>query len=181
MAPDMFSGWGIRTLSSECPAYNPMGYHLGTVWPHDNALAAAGFKRYGFQREMLRTVDAMFEVAARVPDFRLPELYCGFQRGHMDRPVAYPVACSPQAWAAAAPFMMLQAMLGISPRAPDGVLTVNEPQLPDWLDHVELRNLRIASSTVGLSFRADADTTAFSLLEQKGDARVVMSSAPPAS
>jgi glycogen debranching enzyme len=178
MAPDMFCGWGIRTLSSESPAYNPMSYHRGSVWPHDNAMAAAGFKRYGFQREMLEVAEAMFDVASGEADSRLPELYCGFSREEHSTPVAYPVACSPQAWAAAAPFSLVQSMLGISGRAPDNMLTVFEPCLPAWLDSVEIGGLRIGDSQVSLAFRGDAGATSFSLTESHGPARVVMSGAP---
>jgi glycogen debranching enzyme len=174
MAPDMFCGWGLRTLSSESPAYNPMSYHCGSVWPHDNAIAASGFKRYGFVREMHQLAEALFAVAAKDQNFRLPELYCGFERLDHSSPVAYPVACSPQAWAAAVPFSLVQSMLGISARAQDNMLTVNEPSLPSWLSSVELRDLRIADSLVSLSFRGDGSATAFTMQENSGTARVVM-------
>ena len=133
MAPDMFSGWGIRTLSGSAPAYNPMSYHNGSVWPHDNAIAAAGLKRYGFDAATDRIAAGLFDVASGARDFRLPELLCGFQRDGSSAIVAYPVACIPQAWAATAPFMLVQAMLGISAHAPENRLTVDRPRLPDWL------------------------------------------------
>ena len=175
MAPDMFSGWGIRTLSSDSPAYNPMSYHNGSVWPHDNAIAAAGLKRYGFADGAVRVASALFEVAADARDLRLPELFCGFDRYESRAIVPYPVACIPQAWAAAAPFMLLQAVLGISARAPDNQLTVEQPRLPDWLSSVEIDHVRIGQTTVGLAFRRAREGTAFSLLRQDGDARVIMS------
>jgi glycogen debranching enzyme len=176
MAPDMFSGWGIRTLSSSSPAYNPMSYHNGSVWPHDNAIAAAGLKRYGFHAATARITGGLFDVAAGARDFRLPELFCGFHRDGSNAIVAYPVACIPQAWAAAAPFMLLQALLGISPRAPDDGLGVDRPVLPEWLGSVEIRAIRIARASVSLSFRRiGAGATGFSLLEQEGDVRVTMS------
>jgi glycogen debranching enzyme len=128
---------------------------------------------------MLRVADALFDVASSAPDFRLPELYCGFDRDAMSRPVAYPVACSPQAWASAVPLMLLQATLGISARAPDGILTVNEPRLPEWVRHVEIRRMRVSKASIGLAFHREGDSTAFSLLEQTGDARVVMSETRP--
>ena len=106
MAPDMYSGWGIRTLSSSSTAYNPMSYHNGSVWPHDNAIAAAGLKRYGFDAATARIATGLFDVASGARDFRLPELLCGFQRDGSRAIVAYPVACIPQAWAATAPFML---------------------------------------------------------------------------
>ena len=116
---------------------------------------------------------ALFDVARGAVDHRLPELYCGFPR-RSSAPVAYPVACTPQAWAAASPFLLLQAMLGVSADAPNGTLTVHEPHLPDWLGEVELRNLRVADSRFGLHFRAERGATAFSLLESSGSVRVTM-------
>jgi glycogen debranching enzyme len=177
MAPDMFSGWGIRTLSSGSRAYNPMSYHNGSVWPHDNAIAAAGLKRYGFHAGTARIASALFDVAAGARDFRLPELFCGFHRESSNAVVAYPVACIPQAWAAAAPFLLLQSLLGISAHAPDGNrLIVERPTLPDWLGSIELRDVRLADARASLSFqRTPAGATGFSLLEQKGDVRVTMS------
>ena len=175
MAPDMFSGWGIRTLSRESPAYNPMSYHNGSIWPHDNAIAAAGLKRAGHDQAAARVAGAVFEVAAGARDFRLPELYCGFDRGDEAAPVPYPVACNPQAWAAAAPFMLLQAMLGISARAAGGELDVHRPVLPAWLRHVRLRNMRVGSARVGLAFHRDErDAAGFSLIEQDGELQVTV-------
>ena len=176
MAADMYSGWGIRTLSNSSPAYNPMSYHNGSVWPHDNAIAAAGLKRYGFDAATNRIATGLFDVASGARDFRLPELLCGFQRNESRAIVAYPVACIPQAWAATAPFMLVQALLGITAHAPQNRLTVDRPRLPDWLGDVEIRNLRVGPSTVGLAFHYSASgSTGFSLLEQQGDVRVTMS------
>ncbi len=174
LAPDMFSGWGIRTLSKSAASYNPMSYHNGSVWPHDNALIAAGLKRYRFARSTNRVATALFDAAIQADYLRLPELFCGFTRRSPNRPVSYPVACSPQAWAAGAPFLMLQAMLGISARAQENLLTVHEPHLPPWLNTVELRNLRVGDSRVTLLFRREGEITAFSLLTREGDVRVVM-------
>jgi glycogen debranching enzyme len=176
MAPDMFSGWGVRTLASSARAYNPMSYHNGSVWPHDNAIAAAGLKRYGFHAATARIASGLFEVAATARDFRLPELFCGFHRDQSPAIVAYPVACIPQAWAAGAPFMLVQAMMGVSAHAPSNTLTVDRPMLPDWLESLELRDVRIGHSRVSLSFRRSGpSTTGFSLLAQDGDVRVTMS------
>jgi glycogen debranching enzyme len=174
LAPDMFSGWGIRTMSKSAAAYNPMSYHNGSVWPHDNALIAAGLKRYGYVRATNRVATALFDAAIHADHLRLPELFCGFTRRSPDRPVDYPVACSPQAWAAGSPFLILQAMLGISARAHENLLTVNKPQLPVWLTTVELQNLRVGDSRITLLFRRDGDITSFSLLSREGDVRVVM-------
>ena len=134
---------GVRTLSKSAAAYNPMSYHNGSIWPHDNAIIGAGLKRYGFAKATNRLATAMFEMAVTVDDMRLPELFCGFTRRSPNRPVAYPVACSPQAWAAGAPFLLLQAMLGISADAPANTINVNKPHLPGWLNTVELHDLRV--------------------------------------
>jgi glycogen debranching enzyme len=174
LQPDMFSGWGIRTMSKTATAYSPMSYHNGSVWPHDNALIAAGLKRYGFVGATNRVATALFDTAIHTDDMRLPELFCGFTRRTPNRPVAYPVACSPQAWAAGAPLLLLQAVLGISARAHENMLTVNQPHLPAWLNEVEFRNLRVGNSSLSLVFRREGEITAFSLLDRKGDVRVVM-------
>jgi glycogen debranching enzyme len=172
--PDLYSGWGIRTMSKAAAAYNPMSYHNGAVWPHDNALIAAGLKRYGFLDATNRIATALFEAAQFTDYMRLPELFCGFTRRTPSPPVQYPVACSPQGWAAGAPFLMLQAMLGISAAAHENLITVNKPHLPEWLLEVELRNIRVGDSTISLVFRREGDITGFSLLSREGDVRVVM-------
>jgi glycogen debranching enzyme len=172
LAPDMFSGWGIRTLSKDSPAYNPMGYHIGSVWPHDNVLAAAGFKRYGLAGATERIGSALFEAATMAKDMRLDELYCGFDRRPGLRPVAYPVACRPQAWAAAVPLMLVQVFLGISAQAPSNVLNLFQPSLPPWLERLEVNQLRVGSSSLSLLFKRDGANTAFSLTAREGDVRV---------
>jgi glycogen debranching enzyme len=174
LQPDLFSGWGIRTMSKSATPYNPMSYHDGTVWPHDNALIAAGLKRYGFVEATNRVASAMFDAATYARYMRLPELFCGFARRTPAPPVDYPVACSPQAWAAGAPFLLLQAMLGVSAVAHENLLTVNKPHLPPWLNRVELNNMQVGESRLSLEFRRDADTTSFSLTSKEGGVRVVM-------
>jgi glycogen debranching enzyme len=174
LSPDMFSGWGIRTMSKAAAAYNPMSYHNGSVWPHDNALIAAGLKRYGFARSTNRVATALFDAAVQADYLRLPELFCGFTRRTPNRPVSYPIACSPQAWAAGSPYLMLQAILGISARAHENLLTVNLPHLPTWLNTVEVRNLAVGDSRISVVFRREGEITSFSLLSREGDVRVVM-------
>jgi glycogen debranching enzyme len=174
LADDMFSGWGVRTLSSLNPAYNPMSYHNGSVWPHDNALIAAGLKRYGQQEGVQRIASCLLEVATGAIDSRLPELYCGFDRSERAAVVAYPVACIPQAWAAAAPFMILQAMLGLSANAPGRALTIERPALPDWLGSLRLEGLRVGDATVTLNFERGGEATSFTLAEQHGELNVTM-------
>jgi glycogen debranching enzyme len=174
MAPDMFTGWGIRTMSKSAVAYNPMSYHNGSVWPHDNALIAAGLKRYGQNKATNRIATALFDTAMHMEYYRLPELFSGFTRRTPTNPVAYPVACSPQSWSAASPFILLQAMLGISARADENTLTINKPMLPPWLNMVELKNLRVGNSTISLMFTRESGVTTFSLIHKEGDVRVLM-------
>ena len=180
LAPDMFSGWGVRTLSAQSPVYNPMSYHNGSVWPHDNAIIAAGLKRYGHVDGLLKIATALFDVASQARDFRLAELYCGFDRSDAAEIVSYPVACMPQAWAAAAPFMMLQAMLSVTARAPERTLAVIEPVMPPWRGRVELHDLRVGDASVSLAFSQNDGITGFSLLAQQGELTVTMA-APPRS
>jgi glycogen debranching enzyme len=178
MAPDMFCGWGVRTLSSDSPAYNPMSYHNGSVWPHDNSIVAAGLKRYGFAEHTERIATAVYEIAAHARDSRLSELYCGFDRSSGAGVVEYPVACMPQAWAAAAPFMLLQAVLGVNAHAAKRTLSVIQPKLPDWLKRVTVRGLRVGEASVSLAFTQNRGATSFSLVEQQGELDVTMSATP---
>jgi glycogen debranching enzyme len=152
MAPDMFSGWGVRTLSSLSPAYDPMSYHNGSVWPHDNAIIAAGLKRYGYAEAANRIASAILEVAATASDHRLAELYGGFEREPSAPIVDYPVACEPQAWAAGTPFMFLQTLLGVGADASDRRVLVTAPELPDRLGRVVLRTLRVGGECTELTF-----------------------------
>jgi glycogen debranching enzyme len=148
----MLCGWGIRTLSAKHEAFNPMSYHNGSVWPHDNALIVMGLAHYGLASRALPVASAMQEVAAAIDFNRLPELYCGFNRAFASRPVLYPVSCSPQAWASGAPFLVLQGMLGILPNAPDGELHVRNPVLPAFLDELTVRNVAVGDARVSLHF-----------------------------
>jgi glycogen debranching enzyme len=172
--PTMFSGWGIRTYASEQPGYNPIGYHTGTVWPHDTSLVAAGFKRYGFDDESNRLVGRMMEAAQSFADFRLPELFCGFDRAEATNPVPYPVACSPQAWAAGASFLFLETMLGLRAHADRGELELWHPHLPDWLTKVTLTDLRVGDASVDLLFHRWRGTTSAEVLRKVGDLAVTI-------
>jgi glycogen debranching enzyme len=174
LGPELFSGWGIRTYASGQPGYNPLGYHTGTVWPHDTSLVAAGLKRYGLHDEANRLVGSVFEAAQRFPEFRLPELFCGFDRETSPVPVPYPVACSPQAWAAGAPFLFLQTMLGLQPHADRGELELFRPNLPDWLGKVTLTNLRVGDAAVDLLFHRWRGTTSAEVLRKVGDISVTI-------
>jgi glycogen debranching enzyme len=147
MAPDMFSGWGIRTLSAASPNYNPMSYHNGSVWPHDNAIIALGLRRSGHADMAARLVQAMCEAGFRFSDARLPELFCGFSRDQRfnSSPAAYVVSCSPQAWSAGSLFMFLESLLDIRPESGPRSLALN-PVLPTMFDRVCLRRLRIGTA-----------------------------------
>lgn len=153
MAEDMYSGWGIRTLSSRAHAYNPIGYHLGTVWPHDNSIAAAGFRRYGQDRETLRIFQGLFDAAYHFHAHQLPELFCGFGREQYEIPIHYPVACHPQAWASGSLPFLLTTLLGLTPEAFEKRLRISRPLLPDFLDRLELRRLHVGGAVVDLAFR----------------------------
>ncbi|WDD91723.1 amylo-alpha-1,6-glucosidase [Burkholderia sp. FERM BP-3421] len=163
------TGWGVRTLAAGQPRFNPMAYHNGSVWPHDNALAARGLARYGDKRAAIDLLRALFEAAVSF-DMRLPELFCGFPRRRGEPPTAYPVACLPQAWAAGAPFMMLQACLGVSVDAARGEVRVERPALPEGVDWLQLDGLRVGDESVSLTFRrVDGKVVA----SAEGRARVV--------
>ncbi len=170
----MWSGWGIRTLSSGTVGYNPIGYHLGTIWPHDNGICAAGFARYGLQDEARRVAGALLEATTHFREARLPELFCGFGRDYSPMPVPYPVACSPQAWAAGSLFHMVAATLGMTPDARGGRLELVRPALPDWLADVRLRNLRVGGALVDLAFSRETDSISVEVLRRTGDVDVVV-------
>jgi glycogen debranching enzyme len=153
MGDDMFSGWGVRTLAQSHPAFNPVGYHTGSVWPHDSALIAFGLRRYGFDEDFTRIFEGLLEAASRFNDYRLPELFAGLDRAEFDEPVPYPVACQPQAWAAGSIPYLLMSGLGLSPDALDRRLRVIRPSLPRWLERVEVTGLRIGGSRVDLEFQ----------------------------
>jgi glycogen debranching enzyme len=172
MAEDLFSGWGIRTLSTRELRYNPISYHLGTVWPHDNSLAALGLKRYGQEAMLLELVSGLFDAARHFPQYRVPELFCGFARSAFGAPVRYPVACSPQAWAALSWSALLQAMLGVQLDAPAREIRIVRPTLPPWLQWVEVRQLRLGPSQVDLRYERQGEHTAVDVASMQGDVRV---------
>jgi glycogen debranching enzyme len=152
LSPAFASGWGIRTLPNEAVRFNPMSYHNGSVWPHDVALCAAGMARYGEREGVVRILDNLFASAAHF-GMRLPELFCGFARQPGDPPIAYPVACLPQAWAAGSVFMLLQACLGLEVDGIRGQVNIVRPQLPTDIDQLHLRHLRVGDARVDLHFQ----------------------------
>ncbi|HYZ23709.1 MAG TPA: glycogen debranching N-terminal domain-containing protein [Rhodopila sp.] len=170
MAPDMSSGWGIRTLSSKHPAYNPYSYQNGSVWPHDNSLIALGFKRYGFSKEVGEIARDISGAASHFLLNQLPELYSGVKRDGANFPVQYLGANVPQAWAAGSCFALLQAMLGIQPDAPHDTLYV-DPDLPDWLPDVTLTDLRLGRRHLDIRFRREGDRTVWDV--RHGEAGMV--------
>jgi len=153
LSPAMFSGWGVRTLAVSMAAYNPVSYHNGSVWPHDNAIVAAGLARYGVHDQAHRIIRAQLEVASRC-DGRLPELFAGFSRDEFGAPAAYPSSCSPQAWAAAAPLLWLRTMLGLDPCVPTGEVWLR-PALPEWADELAVDGIEIGDRRLRVAVRGD--------------------------
>ncbi len=181
-SPDMFNGWGIRTLSSQSPAYNPMGYHLGSVWPHDNGMIALGLRSQGHVDHALELGQSLLEMTMRQPYQRPPELFCGYERQANAEPVRYPVACSPQAWATGTVFQLMQMMTNLVPDAPGQCLRVIDPALPMNIQHMTLTNLRIGSTILDLEFirqgnaskERSGTTTSCRVLRKRGNLRVVI-------
>ena len=169
MSQASFSGWGVRTLSAGEARFNPMSYHNGSVWPHDNALIAMGFERYGFRRGIGRIFEGLFAASAFIDLRRLPELFCGFPRRAGQGPTFYPVACAPQAWAAAAPLGLLQASLGLRIDPARHTIRLNRPSLPAFLDAVEIRGLALGDGRVDLRVARHGDAVAVTVLGRKGD------------
>jgi glycogen debranching enzyme len=175
MHQESFSGWGIRTLAKGEPRYNPMSYHNGSIWPHDNALIALGLARYGRKVDAARVFESVFDAAIYQEHRRLPELYCGFLRRRRRGPTAYPVACSPQAWAAAAPFGFLAACLGLDLAVTSGEVRFLNPVLPNFLDEVVLRGIRLGTSCIDVRLhRYGGDDVTVNVLSRTGDAQVVL-------
>jgi glycogen debranching enzyme len=177
LSPPFFSGWGIRTVARGQVRYNPMSYHNGSVWPHDNALIATGFARYGLKRSVGQVMQGLFEAATYMDLRRLPELFCGFQRERRRGPTLYPVACAPQAWASAAPFSLIEAALGLEFRPQTNEIHLRNPRLPAFLDEVILRNLQVGGSSIDLKVRRHADEVSLEVLRARGkiQASVILS------
>jgi len=172
MEPRFFSGWGIRTVAHDEARYNPMSYHNGSIWPHDNALIALGLARYGHKRAVDTLFEGLFGAANYMEHRRLPELFCGFKRQHGHGPTLYPVACSPQAWASATPFTLLAASLGLEFDPFNGEIRLCNPRLPAFLDEVVLRDLKLGASNVDLRVRRHGDTVSLDTPRITGNIRV---------
>jgi glycogen debranching enzyme len=169
---DMYSGWGIHTLSTTEKRYNPLGYHNGTVWPHDNSLITMGMKKYGYKDELTRLFTGMYDAAGYYMDYHPPELFGGYHRQRYSFTIKYPVACSPQAWASGTIPYMLTASLGMVPDALGQKLTMNQPQLPPWLETLKINSLHVGRGKVQLEFRRVGDSTLVNVVEKRGDLAV---------
>jgi glycogen debranching enzyme len=167
-----FSGWGIRTVATTEARYNPMGYHNGSVWPHDNALIMRGMADYGLMKQAVRVFAGLFDASMFVELQRMPELFCGFGRRPDAGPTLYPVACAPQAWAAGSVFLMLQACLGLSIDAPRRQLRFRRPVLPKWLPRIAIENLRIGDATVDLQLERHRRDVGINLVRRDGEVEV---------
>jgi glycogen debranching enzyme len=172
MQPRFFTGWGIRTVAHGEARYNPMSYHDGSIWPHDNALIALGLSRYGFKHSVEQVFKALFDAATYMDLRRLPELFCGFRREKGRGPTLYPVACAPQAWASATPFTLLEAALGLEFDADRGEIRLHNPRLPAFLNEVVLRDLQLGVSSADLRVRRHGDEVSLEVMKTKGQIQV---------
>jgi len=172
MRPHLFTGWGIRTVAQGEARYNPMSYHNGSIWPHDNALIALGLGRYGLKDSLAHLFKALFDAATYMDLRRLPELFCGFRREQGRGPTLYPVACAPQAWASATPFTLLEAALGLEFDAGRGEIRLRNPRLPAFLNEVVLRELRLGPSSVDLRVSRHGDEVSLEVLRTRGRIQV---------
>jgi glycogen debranching enzyme len=174
MSDDLHSGWGIRTMASTAAAFNPISYHNGTVWPHDNAMIGEGMRAIGFTTEMQAILQGLVKAAEYYPGYRLPELFGGFAREESEQPIVYPVSCSPQSWSAGSIFQMLKACLNFLPDAASKTLRIIDPALPDWLGQIVVRDLHIGNATVDLAFHAQNGLTYCQILKKSGDVKIII-------
>jgi len=169
LSREFYSGWGLRTIASDQSRYNPMSYHNGSIWPHDNALVGYGLARYGLRSGPKRMLEDLFRVSLHVDQQRLPELFCGFHRRHSGGPTLYPVACAPQAWASAAPFYLIQACLGLSVDAVNRHVTLDRPTMPEFLERLHIRNLRLGQARLDLVLTRHVGDVGAHLERRQGD------------
>ena len=169
---DFFSGWGVRTVALSEPRYNPISYHNGSIWPHDNALIASGMSRYGFQQLSSQIFTALLDVSANVEMHRLPELFCGLPRRRGEGPTLYPVACSPQAWSAGAVFLLLRACLGISISGAENTIVFHKPLLPEALPKLWIKGLCVGASVVDLYLQREPEGVRIEVLQEQGSPRI---------
>src|SRR5262245_4401221 len=171
---DFFNGWGVRTIASTEILYNPMSYHNGSVWPHDTAMIAAGMAAYGFKQGALKILCGLFDASQFLELHRLPELLCGFSRRPGEGPTLYPVACSPQTWSSVAVFLLLQSFLGLRIDATRARLSFSQPVLPQFLEHIEIKNLRIGDAAVDLSLERHEKDVGINILRRAGHVEIVV-------
>jgi glycogen debranching enzyme len=174
MSEPGYSGWGVRTVASTAIRYNPMSYHDGSVWPHDNALIAAGLGRYGLRDGAARILSGLFEASLHFDLTRLPELFCGFTRQPGESPTLYPQACSPQAWAAAAPLMCLQACLGLEVDGARNRVSLRSPTLPPFLEQVRIEGLRLPGGRLDIVVTRHEKDVGVRLMRRDGDVALVV-------
>jgi glycogen debranching enzyme len=174
LRPDTFSGWGIRTLATGQPRFNPMSYHNGSVWPHDNALIGMGFAGYGLKIEAVRVFGALCDAAVHQNMLRLPELFCGFNRRPHRAPTPYPVACAPQAWAAGAVFGLLGAVIGLELKQQEDEILFSRPVLPDFLEEVVLHNISLGTSLVTVRLNRRLEDVAVNILSRIGSSKIMI-------
>lgn len=174
MAETSFSGWGIRTLDKTEVRYNPMSYHNGSIWPHDNAITMMGLSKYGFRDKAMRLMTGLFDASIELELHRQPELFCGFDRLPGQGPTLYPVACSPQAWASGTVFQMLQACLGISFSAKKPQIHFKFPQLPEYIERLQITNLRFPDGVIDLTFHTHPNDVGINVLRKEGDIEVAI-------
>lgn len=168
-----FSGWGIRTVAATEARYSPMSYHSGSVWPHDNALIAAGLARYGLKDEAVKVLTGLFDASLFLDLHRLPELFCGFPRRPGESPTLYPVSCSPQAWASGSVLLLLQACLGLDVRGSERKLVFSNPTLPAFLGQVQIKGLRVREARLDLSLARHEADVGINVMRREGDVAVV--------
>jgi glycogen debranching enzyme len=173
MSERSFGGWGVRTVASGTARYNPMSYHNGSVWPHDNAVVAAGLARYGFTEAASRIFSAMFELSQAVDLHRLPELICGFHRRTAESPTLYPVACAPQAWAAGAVYLLVQACLGLRVDAAARRVSFDRAVLPEDIDWLRIINLSVGRASVDLLLTRHAYDVSVTVLRREGELEIL--------
>ena len=173
MSPDFFTGWGIRTVAAIELRYNPLSYHNGSIWPHDNSIIANGMAKYGSKKLAGQVLLALLDLSSEVELHRLPELFCGLKRRPTEAPTLYPVACSPQAWAAAAPFFILEGCLGISVQAERGRIVFDRPFLPEGIPQLSIHGLQCGKVAADLLLERRNDSVLVHLENKQDDIEIV--------
>jgi len=170
-----YSGWGVRTIATTEKRYNPMSYHNGAVWPHDNAMIALGFARYGYRKAAAKIMTGLFEASLFLDLQRMPELFCGFLKRKGEGPTLYPLACAPQAWSSTVVFALLQACLGLEiHNTPHPQIIFCHPFLPPWLDNLEIKNLNIGQASVDIAIQRYDNDVGVNVIRREGSIKVTV-------